>query len=199
MLARQLYMLLTVLTIALSAVSAHSRNEAIRTASYHPSERCDGIHVGPAELHNGVNGSTAVPCPVPRTASSQQDSQQSTRHLTQTRDSSKDGTAATAASSASAHDHKPLFPISGLEVAVLVIAGVVLFIAAGVLSGYPSVILQLSNGSVCVLLQHHVDACQSFPPMSTCVQRWTVAEHVMYPTLVFNLCPTLDRSRKHMT
>jgi len=28
-------------------------------------------------------------------------------------------------------DHKPLFPISGLEVAVLVIAGVVLFIAAG--------------------------------------------------------------------
>jgi hypothetical protein len=28
-------------------------------------------------------------------------------------------------------DHKPLFPVSGLEVAVLVIAGVVLFIAAG--------------------------------------------------------------------
>jgi hypothetical protein len=54
---------------------------------------------------------------------------QAARQLKQTHTSSQ---GATSPPQQQQHgDHKPLFPVSGLEVAVLVIAGVVLFIAAG--------------------------------------------------------------------
>lgn len=46
---------------------------------------------------------------------------QATRHLT----------AAHISSASTEPGHKPLFPVSGLEIAILCIAGVVLFIAAG--------------------------------------------------------------------
>jgi hypothetical protein len=135
MLARQLCMLLTVLAIAQSTGSAHSSDVAVNSATRQPDTRSDSIDAAPGELHVGVKATAAVPrLAVPRIASEQQGSQQSTRHLTHSQDRTKDATGtAAAARSSSGHDHKPLFPIGGLEIAVLVIAGVVLFIAAGVL------------------------------------------------------------------
>lgn len=61
-----------------------------------------------------------------------QDHQAASRSLTQVNSSLPEVESASGSSNnAAPPDHKPLFPVSGLEVAVLVIAGVVLFIAAG--------------------------------------------------------------------
>lgn len=104
-------------------------------ASYHHTHHHSSIHSirfgsDPGvwlRQHTGlspVSNTTAVHHHHPAPAS-QQEQHGAARQLAQ------DTKAPQQSTSEPAQDHKPLFPISSLDIAVLVIAGIVLFIAAG--------------------------------------------------------------------
>lgn len=125
MAGRQLWMLVFVAALCAEAVSSHALipNGATYALqqTFAAGARSDVLNADVSEILSAADG--------PRIACGQQGVQQTARHLAQASPQNEGPVGIAAAPKAA--DHKPLFPVSGLEVAVLVIAGVVLFIAAG--------------------------------------------------------------------